>query len=145
MERAVILPGMQGWSSSGCWVGNAVAWQHGANIASVSASRLLQISANLSLMLPSLRHSISAGKKKKKAHSRSACKDENNIWREEKRLWAGKVAWICESLDYAFLFILVLVWSCGRLTWEVSHNHQHQRNYDVPQHCPVREIHSNEV
>lgn len=66
MERAVILPGMQGWSSSGCWVGNAVAWQHGANIASVSASRLLQISANLSLTLPSLRQSISAGKKKKK-------------------------------------------------------------------------------
>lgn len=28
---------MQAWSSFGCWVGNEVAWQHGASAATVSA------------------------------------------------------------------------------------------------------------
>lgn len=34
-EKAVIFSGTQAWSSSGCWAGNAVAWQHRATAATV--------------------------------------------------------------------------------------------------------------
>lgn len=155
MYQTIVYSQWNGEGSNLTWdAGLELFWLLGGECSGLAAwsqhsiSFSLTTSANISKFIPYAPKSETlyfSRKKKKKAHSRSACKDENNIWREEKRLWAGKVAWICESLDYAFLFILVLVWSCGRLTWEVSHNHQHQRNYDVPQHCPVREIHSNEV
>lgn len=44
---------MQAWSSFGCWVGNAVAWQHGASAATVSAWIILLGSMNISKFSPS--------------------------------------------------------------------------------------------
>lgn len=52
-EKAVIFSGTQAWSSSGCWAGNAVAWQHRVSAATVSAWIILMSSTNISKFSPS--------------------------------------------------------------------------------------------